>query len=68
MNFSTSGIAAGIVFGVCGIYFLHSGRKEGNAWGMLIGGALLVYPYFVVNAYLTWGIGVALVGLAWYKR
>ncbi len=56
------------MFGVCGIYFLHSGRKEGNAWGMLIGGALLVYPYFVVNAYLTWGIGVALVGLAWYKR
>jgi len=68
MNFSFSALMAGFAFGVFGIYMLRSGRSSANFWHMLCGILLLVFPYFVSSALLTWGIGVALLGLAYIKR
>jgi len=68
MNFSASAIAAGLLFGACGIYFLRKGKKDGNGWSMVLGVAMLLYPYFIESATLTWIIGAVLFMMAWYKR
>ena len=60
MNFSVSALAAGFIFGVFGWYFFQRGRKEVNPKALLIGLAMMVYPYFIENEYLLWVLGVAL--------
>ena len=65
LDFSVSSLAVGFVFGVFGFYLLKDARKKGHVPNMLIGLVLLIYPYFVVNPYLAWGIGFALLYLAY---
>ena len=60
MNFTLSGILAGLIFGTFGIYFVKHGRREAHIESVLIGIALMAYPYFVENDFLLWGIGVGL--------
>ena len=67
-DFSLSTLMAGFVFGVFGFYMLKNARKSGNFWHMLIGLGLMIYPYFVSGSLVTWGIGVALMAFAYYKR
>ncbi len=64
MNFTLSGILAGLIFGSFGFYFIKKGKAEGELPTMLIGAALLVYPYFIENDYLLWGIGAILMTVA----
>lgn len=68
MNFSASGLAAGFIFGVIGMFVLRHGRKEANFPVFFIGVALIIYPYFVENDYLLWGAGVGLSWLAYKLR
>jgi len=68
MNFSPSAIAAGLLFGVAGLYFLRYGRKRSNRWSMVIGGAMLIFPYFIESAGLTWLLGAILFVTAWSTR
>lgn len=68
MNFTASGLAAGILFGVCGIYLLGKGRREANPWSLIIGVTMLLYPYAVSDDLALWGIGIALFTLGWYTR
>lgn len=68
MNFDLSSLAAGFIFGVFGFYFMKWGKREAHAPSLFIGLILLVYPYFVENAWLVWGIGVALLALAFKLR
>ncbi len=56
---------AGFIFGVIGIYLAKWSRKTGNFNHMFIGIALMVYPYFIENVYLLWGIGIGLSALAY---
>ena len=67
-NFSTAGIVAGLVFGVFGMYLLKLGRKEGNIPHLMIGLALLVYPFYFQNNYALWGIGIGLLFMAYRFR
>jgi hypothetical protein len=62
MEFSPTSLFAGFAFGVFGFYFLKEGRRKGNPVPILIGLTLMIFPYFVESALLTWGIGVALMG------
>lgn len=59
-QFSVSSLIGGLVFGIFGIYLLRMGKKESNFTKMMIGLALMIYPYFIYNAWLVWGIGAAL--------
>ena len=60
MNFSAGSIFAGIVFGAIGFAVFIYGKKQVSFKPMLIGIALMAYPYFVSNTILLWGIGAAL--------
>jgi Na+/proline symporter len=60
MNFTFSSLAAGFFFGIWGVYFLKRGRRVGHPPSLLIGLALIAYPYFIENDYLLWGIGAGL--------
>lgn len=60
MQFSSSSIVAGVLFGAAGLYFLRIGKREAHIPLVLYGIALMAYPYFVANDYLLWGIGAAL--------
>ena len=62
LDFSFSQIMAGILFGIVGMYLLRLSKKRPNFPFMLIGIALIVYPYFVSSDWLTWIVGLVLVG------
>ena len=66
MSFSLSALLAGFVFGVIGVYWIKRGKTEAHPLSMFLGVALLVYPYFIENVYLLWGIG-AVICIAAYK-
>lgn len=51
---------AGLVFGTLGVYLIKEGRRLSNLGKILIGVALMVYPYFFSSAILTWLIGTVL--------
>lgn len=65
MNFSVSAIAAGFIFGVIGWSLFRHGKRNAHFFSLLIGIALMVYPYFIENTYLLWGVGVVLCGVAY---
>jgi len=67
-NINTSAIVAGLVFGVFGVYLLRWGRQQGNFPHILIGLALLIYPYFVRNDIVLWGLGAFLLFIAYRFR
>ena len=60
MNFDIGNIIAGLIFGVFGFYIFRRGRQVSNMKSVLIGLALMIYPYFVDNAFIVWGTGFAL--------
>ena len=64
MNFSVSGIAAGLIFGTIGMYLVGRAKRLAHIPSLVIGVALMVYPYFVASNILLWGIGAVLVYLA----
>lgn len=68
MDFSFSNLAAGIVFGSFGLYAVKRGKKNSNLIDILIGVTLLVYPYFIDNALINWGLGTALLILLYRFR
>jgi multisubunit Na+/H+ antiporter MnhE subunit len=59
-EFSMSSLMAGFVFGVIGFWALRQGMKNGNLKVLAVGIVQMVFPYFVSNAWLIWGIGIAL--------
>jgi hypothetical protein len=65
LNFSISGLIGGLLFGTYGLYLIKRGKKDGEMPLMAIGFVLLVYPYFIDNNYLLWGLGSFLVGLVY---
>ncbi|MFM6928845.1 MAG: hypothetical protein ACKOX6_10305 [Bdellovibrio sp.] len=66
LNFDMSSIIAGLIFGLVGWYVLKHGRREANMRNVGFGLALMIYPYFVDGPKLTWAIGLALCGFAYF--
>jgi hypothetical protein len=69
----TSGMTAGnlignIIFSGIGFVAFMYGKKQGQFQRMALGGALMVYPYFVTNTALMFLIGAALTVTVWYAR
>ncbi len=63
MNFSISNLAAGFLYGTMGVYFIKRAKRLSHIPSLVIGAALLIYPYLLENEYLVWGIGAALVAV-----
>jgi hypothetical protein len=51
---------AGLIFGVIGIAGFTYGRRTASWKPTVIGTALIVFPYFVSEVWLTYAIGAAL--------
>ncbi|MBI3544893.1 MAG: hypothetical protein HY075_16595 [Deltaproteobacteria bacterium] len=65
MSFSWSSLAAGFFFGVWGMFLIKRAKRESHLPSLLIGLALIVYPYLVENSYALWGIGFGLLFAAY---
>ena len=50
----------GLIFGAVGTVYLIIGRKEHDAFYLIVGFALLIYPYIFSSAILIVIIGVVL--------
>ncbi len=59
--FDVWNIVAGVLFGIIGWAALSYGRKLQLWKPIVIGLALMSYPYFIYNRWLLWGIGTGLV-------
>jgi len=59
---------ANILFGIIGWYAFIHGKREKSWRPMLIGILMMIYPYFVTNTYLTFGIGIALCAALYFWR
>jgi hypothetical protein len=66
MNFNPLCLLAGFVFGTLGWGAFSYGRKLDLWQPRAIGLGLMIYPYFIYNNYLLWGIGVGLLVLLWF--
>lgn len=63
LNFNPYNLLAGLVFGAIGWGAWRFGRALERWKPVAIGVALMIYPYFVGNPWLLWGIGIGLVVL-----
>jgi hypothetical protein len=66
MNFSLSGLAAGLIFSTFGFAIFRQGRKSADGWRVLIGAVLFLYPYFISSNFLLWGIGSILMAVHYF--
>ena len=57
---SASTIYAGLIFGAIGLAAFIYGKKQTSFKPMVIGIALMAYPYFVSHEIWVWAIGAVL--------
>ncbi len=67
-GFNWTNLIFGFIFGLVGLYAFKYGWKEKSVKPSLIGVALMVYPYFVSNTWVSIIIGLALCALLYYWR
>ncbi len=67
MDLSFSGLFANLLFSLIGLIFFRRGKKEAEYNLIFLGLALMIFPYFVENHFLLWGIGLGLTGWGYYK-
>lgn len=58
MDFGT--LFAGVVFGAFGVAAWRWGKAQGKARPMLLGVALVGFPYFAPDGWAVWAIGTVL--------
>lgn len=59
---------AGLIFGSVGFVAFVYGKKQGRIKTMLLGVALMAYPYFVTNGLALWLIGAGLTAALFFLR
>jgi hypothetical protein len=60
MSFTPGALFASMLFGSIGIGAFIYGKKNGSLRPLVLGIVLMVYPYFVSQLALLYGIGIAL--------
>ena len=58
-------LLAGFMVSTIGFGFFMYGKKQARPPQLAAGLLLMIYPYFVSNVLLMFGIGVGLIGLLW---
>ena len=67
-GFNWWNIIGGIIFSIIGWYAFIHGKREKSWRPMVIGIALMVYPYFVPNTLLAFAIGIALTAALYFWK
>jgi len=60
LDISPSAIFSSLIFGAIGIYVFRKGKRESHLPHLLIGIALMVFPYFTSGPLGDWGVGALL--------
>ena len=66
--FDAYNILAGFVFGTIGFGAYRFGKNLERWKPITIGLALMIYPYFIYNRILLWGIGAGLIVLLCFQH
>lgn len=66
MQFTAAGLFASLIVGAVGLSLFVYGRKQVRVPHLVVGMAMLVYPYFVENFWITYAIAAALIGALWF--
>jgi hypothetical protein len=64
----TSSLLWGLLFGSIGMGFFIYGKKQRMAVPLVCGLALMIFPYFVTNAFLLVAIGAILMAIPYFLR
>ncbi len=67
-GFTFAKIMAWIIFGIIGTCAFNYGRKEKDYKPIIIGLALMIYPYFISNTIWLYLIGVGVMSLLYFWR
>jgi hypothetical protein len=67
-GFDAYNILAGFIFGTIGFGAFKFGKDLERWKPITIGLALMIYPYFIFNRILLWGIGVGLIVLLCFQH
>lgn len=65
VSFDANALLLSLAIGSVGFVLFVYGKKQARLPHMLVGAAMLVYPYFVSNLLVSTAIGVGLVALLW---
>lgn len=65
---SVASLVIGVIVGIIGFSLFLYGKKSQQMKPMLLGVALMVYPYFVSNVLWSVLIGLGLIALMWWPR
>ncbi|MDB6162784.1 MAG: hypothetical protein JWL98_216 [Xanthomonadaceae bacterium] len=65
---STATLMWGVIFGAIGMGFFVYGKRQGAMIPLLCGIALMVFPYFVSNAWATVVVGGLLMAIPYFVR
>lgn len=65
VDFSFGSLLLALVIGSIGLGLFIYGRKQGKVPPVIVGIALIVYPYFVPNPWISAAIAAAALGLLW---
>lgn len=66
--YSPWAMIGGLVFGLVGIYLFRAGKKNSNLWWVWSGVVMFIYPLFTTTGPQTWGVGLALCALCYFKK
>jgi len=65
---NTATLLWGVVFGAIGLGFFVYGKRQGALVPLLCGLALMVFPYFVSNAWAMALVGAGLMAIPYFVR
>lgn len=66
--FSAANLIGNLLFSSVGFVAFVYGKKQGLWKTAVLGIALMVYPYFIPNAWLMYGVGAALCSGLFFLR
>ena len=65
---SGAALFGSLMFGIVGIAAFRYGKKSALLMPMILGIALMIFPYFVPETWLIYAIGCALTFAVWFFR
>lgn len=65
-DFTTAGLIANLLFSTLGLWFFQQSRKKMNVKLSIIGVVMMLFPFFVSNAWGEWALGLGLCGAGWW--
>jgi len=68
VTFTATNLFGQILFGAIGLAAFIYGKKQSSLKAMLLGVAISAYPYFVVETWLLYTIGIVLTALLFVWR